>query len=142
MRILNTQTLNKLSLTLAAAFFALPACLSAQGVDKNMLLHPPADSWPTYHGDYSGRRYSTLDQINKSNVGTLTLAWSYRADLATTAGNIGGEYKEGEPIYLYTGNATFKCAALLVNGVLYATMPDHAWAIDARTGRQIWHYFW
>ena len=66
-------TLNKISLTLATALFAIPACLSAQGVDKNMLLHPPPDSWPTYHGDYSGRRFSTLDQINKSNVATLTL---------------------------------------------------------------------
>jgi alcohol dehydrogenase (cytochrome c) len=124
------------------SLMAFPAGLSAQGVTAQMLLHPPADSWPTYHGDYSGRRYSTLDQINKANVGQLTLAWTYKADLSVTAGNIGGEYKEGEPIYLYTGNATFKCAALLVNGVLYATMPDHAWAIDARTGRQIWHYFW
>ena len=43
---------------LALTLMALPAGLSAQGVDARMLLHPPADSWPTYHGDYSGRRYS------------------------------------------------------------------------------------
>ena len=29
-----------------------------------------------------------------------------------------------------------------VNGVLYFTMPDHAWAVDARTGREVWHYAW
>ena len=30
----------------------------------------------------------------------------------------------------------------MVNGVLYAAIPDHAWAIDARTGQEIWHYVW
>ena len=136
------RTPNKISLTLATAIFAIPVCLSAQGVDQNMLLHPPPDSWPTYHGDYSGRRYSTLDQINKSNVATLTLTWTYRANRATDGPLIGGEHKDGDPIYLNVDNATFKCSALLVNGVLYATMPDHAWALDARTGRELWHYFW
>ena len=29
-----------------------------------------------------------------------------------------------------------------MNGVLYFTVPDHAWAVDARTGREIWHYKW
>ena len=29
-----------------------------------------------------------------------------------------------------------------VNGVLYATAPDNAWAIDARTGAVLWHYYW
>ena len=31
---------------------------------------------------------------------------------------------------------------LMVNGVLYFSAPDHAWAVDARTGHEIWHYFW
>ena len=39
---------------------ALPGMMLAQGVDQQMLLHPPADSWPSYHGDYSGRRHSYL----------------------------------------------------------------------------------
>ena len=37
--------------------------LSAQGLDPAALLKPPMDAWPTYNGDYSGRRFSTLDQI-------------------------------------------------------------------------------
>ncbi len=40
----------------------------------------PTDSWPTYHGDYTGRRYSTLRQINTTNVKGLTLAWVYRVN--------------------------------------------------------------
>ena len=38
------------------------------------LLKPLADSWPTYSGDYSGKRYSALTQLNQSNVKNLTLA--------------------------------------------------------------------
>ena len=30
----------------------------------------------------------------------------------------------------------------MVNGTLYFSAPDHVWAVDARTGREIWHYFW
>ena len=30
----------------------------------------------------------------------------------------------------------------MVNGILYFSAPDHVWAVDARTGREIWHYFW
>ena len=37
--------------------------LQAQNVDAEMLLHPPADSWPGYQGDYTGQRHSKLTQI-------------------------------------------------------------------------------
>ena len=49
-----------------------------RGVDAAKLLKPGTDSWPTYNGDYSGRRFSTLDKINVSNVDALTLAWVFR----------------------------------------------------------------
>ena len=38
--------------------------------------------------------------------------------------------------------ANVKGAILKVNGVLYVTAPDNVWAIDARDGRELWHYFW
>ncbi len=62
---------------------ALPMILAGQSttLSSDLLGKPPIDSWPTYHGDYSGRRYSTLKQINASNVKNLTLAWMYRANL-------------------------------------------------------------
>src|SRR2546429_3795498 len=47
----------------------------------------PAGAWPTYAGDYSQRRYSTLRQIDQTNVRHLTLAWLRRL----TAGPDGGE---------------------------------------------------
>ena len=48
------------------------------GVAPSELLKPLKDSWPTYNGDYSGKRYSALTQVNQSNVMHLTLAWMTR----------------------------------------------------------------
>ena len=90
----------------------------AQGLDPATILNPPADSWPTYHGDYSGKRHSPLTQITPQNVSSLTLAWAFQT---------------GQP-------ATLKSSPLLVNGVLYFTVPDNVWAVDARSGHQLWHY--
>src|SRR6267142_2336078 len=79
-----------------AVALVLPAVFSgrafAQGLDANALLKPTPDSWPIYHGDYSGQRHSRLTQITPAN------------------------------------------------GILYVSIPDHLWAVDARTGAQIWHY--
>ncbi|HEY1341793.1 MAG TPA: PQQ-binding-like beta-propeller repeat protein, partial [Bryobacteraceae bacterium] len=91
---------------------------TALAVDSAILTKPPADTWPTYHGDYSGRRHSALTQITPRNAGQLTLAWAFQ-----------------------TGqNAAIKSSPLVVDGVMYFTVPDNVWAIDARSGQQIWHY--
>ena len=57
-----------------------PALLLAQsrGLDPAAQLRPPADSWPTYSGDLTGRRYSPLKHIDKTNVKQLSLAWVSR----------------------------------------------------------------
>src|SRR5690349_5048976 len=99
----------------------------------------PTDSWPTYHGDYSGRRYSTLKQINTANVKGLSLAWVYRVNTSRAGAIVGGEGPETPP----ANNApTIKSTPLMMNGALYFSAPDHVWAVDARTGREIWHYAW
>src|SRR5580704_13732966 len=90
----------------------------AQGADEQMLLHPPADSWPGYHGDYSGRRHGSLTQITPQNVKNLSLAWAFQTS---------------QP-------SQIKSSPLLVDGILYFTVPENIWAVDARSGHQIWHY--
>src|SRR6266478_419227 len=95
----------------------------AQLLDPAKLNQPPTDSWPTYNGDYSGRRFSSLTKINDSNINSLSLAWVYRAS-AGGGGMFGG---------------AIKATPVVVEGVMYITLPDHVWAIDARTGREIWH---
>src|SRR5829696_7745423 len=58
------------------------------GVDPASLLKPLADSWPTYSGDYTGRRYSALKQIDTTNVKGLTLSWVTR--ISAGSANAGG----------------------------------------------------
>ena len=48
------------------------------GLDPATLLKPLGDQWPSYSGDYTGRRYSTLTQINQATVKSLSLAWVAR----------------------------------------------------------------
>jgi len=107
-------------LVAVSALIALssPSIMLAQAPDEQMLLHPPAGTWPGYHGDYSGRRHSSLSQITPQNVGTLALAWAFQTNQT----------------------APIKSSPLLVDGILYFTVPDNIWAVDARSGHQIWHY--
>ena len=60
-----------------ASFVVAPALLSGQGqgLDPADILKPLKDSWLTYNGDYSGKRYSLLTQINQTTVKNLTLGW-------------------------------------------------------------------
>src|SRR6516162_4363695 len=112
------------------------AAVLAQGqLDPAILGKPPVDAWPTYHGDYSGRHYSTLDQINQANVKYLGLAWLYRANTSARGAEAGGSVPEALPIHLGPGalaGGFLKSTPLLVDGVLYLSAPDHAWAVDAR----------
>ena len=56
-----------------------PAALTLAQIEK-----PAADSWPTYNGDYSGRRFSTLTKITAANVKNISLAWLYDLPAAGT----------------------------------------------------------
>jgi acido-empty-quinoprotein group A len=120
------------------------ALAAAQLFDPALLTKPPTNAWPTYNADYSGRRFSTLDQINQENVKHLTLAWVNRIKVGpTNRAIVGGE---GPAPTEATNNnpdvSTIKSTPLMVNGVLYFTTPDNTFAVDARTGRELWHYFW
>ena len=103
-----------------AAALAACACgaAAAQDLESAQMVHPTPDSWPLYHGDYSGRRHSALTQITPGNVGELTLSWAFQTGLRDN----------------------IKSSPLLVDGILYFTLPDNVWAVDARSGHEIWHY--
>jgi alcohol dehydrogenase (cytochrome c) len=114
------MTLLKTRLLLAASalLFASAHALAGQDLESAQLLHPTPDSWPLYHGDYSGRRHSALTQITPRNVASLTMAWAFQTD---------------QPDEI-------KSSPLMVDGILYFTVPDNIWAVDARSGHAIWHY--
>jgi len=98
----------------------LSAVSSAQ-VTFDRLLHSEKEpqNWMTYSGDYAGKRFSTLDQINTASVSKLTAKWVYQT----------------------AATGKLETSPLVVDGILYATaQDDRAFALDARTGRPIWMY--
>lgn len=140
---------------LLASVLLWPVVLGGQGrgFDPAHLLEPLTDVWPTYSGDYTGRRYSALTQVNRLTVKNLTLAWTAsvmpgpggggggrdRGGVGGAAVIVGGE---GTVDVGAGGGSGIKGTPLMVDGTLYVSTPDNAWAIDARDGRELWHYFW
>lgn len=74
--------------------------------------------WPSYNGQTTGSRYSTLAQITKGNVGRLVPKWSV-----------------GLP-----NTPSLQTTPVVVDGVMYVTSANQCYALDAGSGREIWHY--
>ena len=73
--------------------------------------------WPTYNGDPGGNRYTTLTQIDKTTVSRLAPKW------IMTIPDVG--QLQGTPV--------------VADGIMYVTAPNEAFALDAGSGRRIWH---
>ncbi|MFN0100925.1 MAG: pyrroloquinoline quinone-dependent dehydrogenase [Bryobacteraceae bacterium] len=99
-----------------------PALLPAQlKVPFERILNADKEpgNWLTYSRNYSGQRYSPLDQIRAGNVGKLRLAWMSQADEMDTV----------------------QTSPIVVDGTMFITKPPNVVeALDARTGRSIWTY--
>lgn len=74
--------------------------------------------WPTYDGDFSGNRYSLLKQIDSSNVARLAPKW----------------------IFTFADTSPLETTPVVVEGIMYVTSANQCYALDAGTGRQIWHF--
>ena len=97
---------------------------TSRPVTSRMLLDGLKDpaQWLMFGGDYTSRRNSPLTQLTPRNVSQLTPQWLFQ-----TPAPAPGRGFESTPVVL--------------DGVMYVTGNfNHAWALDARTGRQIWHY--
>jgi alcohol dehydrogenase (cytochrome c) len=148
---------------LALALLAGPGLLAQDRVVLGPadLKKPLGDDWTSYSGDYTGRRFSSLSEVNQSTVKGLTLAWVTRLTGGLPGGGggrgggrggfggfgggaqsnvtVGGR---GAEEFAFAGAPTVKGSILEVNDVLYVTAPDNVWAIDGITGRELWRYFW
>src|SRR5947209_1784895 len=83
--------------------------------------------WLSYSGDYTSQRHSPLTQITLANVNRLAAQWTFQTDLSPfmSTGRPGG----------------LQSVPLVIDGVLYlAGTHNNVFAIDARSGRQIWRY--
>ncbi len=85
---------------------------------SDLLKTPIGTNWPSYNGDYTGRRFSSLAEINTKNVSGLRAQWVFHARNSNSL--------EGTP--------------LVANGLMFMTSANDAFALDARSGRPIWHY--
>jgi len=99
----------KLNAPVSAAIDVLP---------EHLVARPPGANWPSYNGDYTGRRYSSLAEINVNNVGQLRTQWVLHAN----------------------NSNRLEVTPVVVNGLMLVTAANHAFALDARTGRAVWHY--
>src|SRR5215470_18910458 len=77
-----------------------------EGLDPDEVLRPLSESWPTYSGDYSGKRFSALTQINQSNVKNLSLAWVSRVTAGAGAGITAPPGTPGVPSLIVGGEGS------------------------------------
>jgi len=74
--------------------------------------------WPGYNGDPGGNRYTTLAQITKANVARLAPKW----------------------IFSLPGTSHLQVTPVVAGGIMYVSAVNECYALDAGTGRQLWHY--
>jgi alcohol dehydrogenase (cytochrome c) len=109
-----------LSISMTAAASDGPPAASAHVDVRNedLLVQPPGANWVSYNGDYSGRRYSSLSEINASKLPQLQAQWVFHAP----------------------NTRSLEVTPVVVNGMMFVTAANDAFALDARTGRIVWHH--
>jgi alcohol dehydrogenase (cytochrome c) len=160
--------LNKLVLAfcLAVAPIVLVAQNPGRGLDPADIMKPLAEEWRSYSGDLTGKRYSALKLVNTATVKNLSLKWM--SSISTGCGptgeppvgpaaGFGGGGGRGGPVgppapivvggfgngdVNTCGPARLQGAILAVDGTIYAASNNDVYAIDARDGAVLWHYYW
>jgi alcohol dehydrogenase (cytochrome c) len=95
-----------------------PATADTRVTAEDLLTRPVGANWTSYNGDYTGRRFSSLHEISAANVAQLRAAWAF-----------------------HPGNSQrLEATPVVVRGVMYVTSANDVFALDARTGRVVWHH--
>jgi len=95
-----------------------PITATPNVTNDDLLAQPVGAYWTSYNGDYSGRRYSSLQEITVANVAKMQAAWVF-----------------------HPGNSQrLEATPVVVRGIMYVTSANDAFALDARTGRVLWHH--
>ena len=93
---------------------------SVSGLDispADLKSTPVGANWLSYNGDFTGRRYSSLSQIKVSNVSQLRTQWVFHVEVSDRLEN----------------------TPQVADGVMFVTSANDTFALDAKTGRTIWH---
>jgi alcohol dehydrogenase (cytochrome c) len=99
------------------------ASTSAAGVSidvsvSRLSVQPVGADWLSYNGDYTGRRYSSLDEVGPRNVSRLRPQW----------------------VFHVRNSDALEVTPVVFEGIMFITSANDVYAIDARTGRVIWRY--
>ncbi|MBA3404052.1 MAG: hypothetical protein H0U13_05070, partial [Gemmatimonadaceae bacterium] len=108
-------------LTLVVLCTSMTACAA-----RNAVPDRSANEWPAYGRDALGSRFSPLSDINRDNVGRLTVAWTYHT---------------GEPLPTAQRKRSLEVTPIVVNGVMYISTPlGKVMALDPVTGAEKWKF--
>ena len=83
---------------------------------EKLLAVPVGANWTSYNGDYTGRRFSSLNQINRNNVAQLRAEWVFHAP----------------------NSSALEVTPVAYEGLLFVTSANDAYALDAQAGRVVW----
>jgi len=104
------------------------------GITFSQIVNSKPGDWLTYNGKLSANRYSEMAQIDKSNVDKLVPKWTFSIEL----------WRQAYPDNSYFNHKLeafgLETTPVVADGVMYVTGPNSVYALDARTGRQIWGY--
>ncbi len=100
------------------ALILCTATVSLAQIGDKELRQPLKDNWYEYNGSYDSRRHSELKQVDIANVHALVPSW----------------------IFHVPNSSRLQSVPVVANGIMYVTQENEVYALDARTGRQIWDY--
>ena len=121
----HSQRLGAVWATLSMLCLVVMPVWAADPAIDTLLRQSPGKDWITNGGDLTNQRYSTLKQIDVSNVKNLKGAWMTRLK----GSGIGGKY-------------SFEATPLVKDGIMYViTGNDDVFALNAKTGEIIWEYW-
>jgi alcohol dehydrogenase (cytochrome c) len=97
-----------------------PATISSETdiADADLLARPAESNWVSYNGDYSGRRFSGLIQINPTNVSQLKAQW----------------------VFHVRDTSWLEVTPVVLSGLMFVTAANDVFSLDAATGRVVWHH--
>ncbi len=85
---------------------------------SDLLQKQITDNWVSYNGDYSGARHSGLTQIMPGNAGRLVAQWVFHPRAVSS----------------------LEVTPVVVAGIMFVTSANDAYALDAKTGKVLWHH--
>lgn len=97
---------------------AQTAAIRIKPLPFTAVVQPQPGDWPTYHGQLSGNRHSSLTQITPANISSLSMRW----------------------MYTVPGAGNLEVTPVVIDGIMYVTASNSCFALNAATGEMLWQF--